>query len=137
MSLQDGVQYSGHDLASKERSKMFPQGCQFNRPPHMNPGLLHDQGLDTKHFVLRKLRLTTVSFPSATQPLRHSARSPVSPTSSTPPAKKNLPLSDPLSRTLARILRRPAHPLPHPPVAMPTSAQSNCHRSHPSSPLKP
>ena len=73
MSLQDGVQYSGHDLASKERSKMFPQSCQFNRPPHVNPGLLHDQGLDTKHLVLRKLRHDGVV------PVRHPTTPPLRP----------------------------------------------------------
>ena len=109
---------------------------QFNRSSHINPGLLRDQGHKTPSLQKAKTHIT-LSSPSATQPLRHSARSPVSPTSSTPPAKKNLPFSYPLSRTLALIPRRPAHPLPHPPVAMPTSAQSNCHRSHPSSPLKP
>ena len=53
---------------------------QFNRPSHMNPGLLHDQGHKKPSPQKARTHITLFS-PSATQPLRP-APPPVSPYSS-------------------------------------------------------
>ena len=119
----------------KQKRKMFPQSRRFNRPPHMNPGLLLDQGHKTPGLQKAKPYITLLS-PSATQPFRPAAlptRSPVSPTSSIPPAKQTLRLSHPSSRTRALILHRPSHPLRPPPLSPTVTAhthQAPLNRNH-------
>ena len=106
---------------------------QFNRLPHMNPGLLHDQGHKIPCLQKAKTHIS-LSFPSATQPLVHSALH--------PQHQAHTLQANPPSQPSIIPNTRPDPLPPSSPTTTPTSrhahpAQSNYHRSHPSSPLEP
>jgi hypothetical protein len=46
---------------TKQKGNTFPQGRQFNHPPHANTGFLHDQGHKTPSLQKTKNRITMLS----------------------------------------------------------------------------